>query len=229
MKEQYIVLYIYLTFYKLIFRQDCDTAQPTQHLNMTPGTHFVEHIYQASFTLLHCPAFTFIGNSLTRILAMSVCLWPQYLNVLYKFLLVCLFLLSPPFLIGLCVSRHPWSFITVKGDTSSVVEDHAIYQGEALLNSLSTKLILVTFAEVSLLKLTLFLVCVWGGFWNTGTKASSEARSLHTFHSGYGEHFIVTTVSQWVQGESSPLCSLCFITCIPFPCFLIRVSLSFQS
>ncbi|KAI5609781.1 cell migration-inducing and hyaluronan-binding protein, partial [Silurus asotus] len=56
--------------------------------------------------------------------------------------------------------RHPWSFITVKGDTSSVVEDHAVYQG---------------------------------------TKASSEAQSSRSFYSGYGEHFIVTTVSQWVQ------------------------------
>ncbi|TSK53827.1 Cell migration-inducing and hyaluronan-binding protein [Bagarius yarrelli] len=56
--------------------------------------------------------------------------------------------------------RHPWSFITVKGDTSSVVENHAVYQG---------------------------------------TKASSEARSSHSFTSGYGEHFVITTVSQWVQ------------------------------
>ncbi|KAF4083043.1 hypothetical protein AMELA_G00135510 [Ameiurus melas] len=56
--------------------------------------------------------------------------------------------------------RHPWSFITVKGDTSSVMEDHAIYQG---------------------------------------TKASSEARTSRSFQSGYGERFIVTTVSQWVQ------------------------------
>ncbi|RXN25610.1 cell migration-inducing and hyaluronan-binding [Labeo rohita] len=56
--------------------------------------------------------------------------------------------------------RHPWSFITVKGDASSVVEDHAVYQG---------------------------------------TKASSEARSSRVFHSGYGEHFTITTVSQWVQ------------------------------
>ncbi|XP_062869588.1 cell migration-inducing and hyaluronan-binding protein-like [Trichomycterus rosablanca] len=56
--------------------------------------------------------------------------------------------------------RHPWSFITVKGDASSAVEDHAIYQG---------------------------------------TKASSEARSSRSFYTGYGEHFIITTVSQWVQ------------------------------
>ncbi|GAA6104425.1 cell migration-inducing and hyaluronan-binding protein [Tachysurus ichikawai] len=56
--------------------------------------------------------------------------------------------------------RHPWSFITVKGDVSSVVEDHAVYQG---------------------------------------TKASSEARSSSSFHLGYGEHFVVTTVSQWVH------------------------------
>uniref|UniRef100_A0A8B9K3Q1 hyaluronoglucosaminidase n=1 Tax=Astyanax mexicanus TaxID=7994 RepID=A0A8B9K3Q1_ASTMX len=56
--------------------------------------------------------------------------------------------------------RHPWSFITVKGDASSAVEDHAIYQG---------------------------------------TKASSEARSVRSFRSGYGEHFTITTLSQWVQ------------------------------
>uniref|UniRef100_A0A9J7Z378 hyaluronoglucosaminidase n=1 Tax=Cyprinus carpio carpio TaxID=630221 RepID=A0A9J7Z378_CYPCA len=56
--------------------------------------------------------------------------------------------------------RHPWSFITVKGDASSAVEDHAVYQG---------------------------------------TKASSEARSSRVFHSGYGEHFTITTISQWVQ------------------------------
>uniref|UniRef100_A0A4W4FZ85 G8 domain-containing protein n=1 Tax=Electrophorus electricus TaxID=8005 RepID=A0A4W4FZ85_ELEEL len=36
---------------------------------------------------------------------------------------------------------------------------------------------------------------------NLGTKASSEARSSRTFHSGYGEHFTITTVSQWVQGK----------------------------
>ncbi|XP_035275966.1 cell migration-inducing and hyaluronan-binding protein [Anguilla anguilla] len=56
--------------------------------------------------------------------------------------------------------RHPWSFITVKGDSSTSVEDHAIYQG---------------------------------------TKASSEAKSSRVFKSGYGEHFTVTTSSQWVQ------------------------------
>ncbi len=35
----------------------------------------------------------------------------------------------------LCVflCRHPWSFITVKGNASSAVEDHAVYQGEPLL------------------------------------------------------------------------------------------------
>lgn len=56
--------------------------------------------------------------------------------------------------------RHPWTFIAVKGDASSVVEDHAIYQG---------------------------------------TKASSEARSSRIFPSSYGEHFTITTSSQWVQ------------------------------
>ncbi|KAM3877484.1 cell migration-inducing and hyaluronan-binding protein [Diretmus argenteus] len=56
--------------------------------------------------------------------------------------------------------RHPWSFIVVKGDMSSAVEDHAVYQG---------------------------------------TKASSEARSSRVFQSGYGEHFTITTSSQWVQ------------------------------
>lgn len=33
-----------------------------------------------------------------------------------------------------------------------------------------------------------------------GTKASSEARSSRVFQSGYGEHFTITTLSQWVQG-----------------------------
>ncbi|KAM4602789.1 cell migration-inducing and hyaluronan-binding protein [Polymixia lowei] len=56
--------------------------------------------------------------------------------------------------------RHPWSFIVVKGDPSSAVEDRAIYQG---------------------------------------TKASSEAQSSRVFPSGYGEHFTITTSSQWVQ------------------------------
>ncbi|XP_053275095.1 cell migration-inducing and hyaluronan-binding protein [Pleuronectes platessa] len=56
--------------------------------------------------------------------------------------------------------RHPWTFIVTKGDTSSVVEDHAVYQG---------------------------------------TKASSEARSSRVFQSTYGEHFTITTCSQWVQ------------------------------
>ncbi|XP_048119132.1 cell migration-inducing and hyaluronan-binding protein [Alosa alosa] len=56
--------------------------------------------------------------------------------------------------------RHPWSFITVKGDSSAAVEDRAIYQG---------------------------------------TKASSEAKSSKIFQTGYGEHFTVTTSSQWVQ------------------------------
>ncbi|KAM8887797.1 cell migration-inducing and hyaluronan-binding protein [Synchiropus picturatus] len=32
-----------------------------------------------------------------------------------------------------------------------------------------------------------------------GTKASSEARSAQVIHSSYGEHFTITTVSQWVQ------------------------------
>uniref|UniRef100_A0A674ENN4 Cell migration inducing hyaluronidase 1 n=1 Tax=Salmo trutta TaxID=8032 RepID=A0A674ENN4_SALTR len=56
--------------------------------------------------------------------------------------------------------RHPWSFIALKGNASSAVEDHAIYQG---------------------------------------TKASSEARSSRMFQSEYGEHFTITTSSQWVQ------------------------------
>ncbi|XP_064871883.1 cell migration-inducing and hyaluronan-binding protein-like isoform X1 [Oncorhynchus nerka] len=56
--------------------------------------------------------------------------------------------------------RHPWSFIALKGNSSSAVEDHAIYQG---------------------------------------TKASSEARSSRMFQSEYGEHFTITTSSQWVQ------------------------------
>ncbi|XP_027137144.1 cell migration-inducing and hyaluronan-binding protein [Larimichthys crocea] len=56
--------------------------------------------------------------------------------------------------------RHPWTFIVTKGDTSSVVEDHAVYQG---------------------------------------TKASSEALSSRVFQSSYGEHFTITTTSQWVQ------------------------------
>ncbi|XP_056134545.1 cell migration-inducing and hyaluronan-binding protein [Lampris incognitus] len=56
--------------------------------------------------------------------------------------------------------RHPWTFTVVKGNTSSAVEDHAVYQG---------------------------------------TKASSEARSSHSFQSGYGQRFTVTTSSQWVQ------------------------------
>ncbi|KAL2088986.1 hypothetical protein ACEWY4_015885 [Coilia grayii] len=32
-----------------------------------------------------------------------------------------------------------------------------------------------------------------------GTKASSEAKSSRIFHTGYGEHFTITTSSQWVQ------------------------------
>lgn len=32
--------------------------------------------------------------------------------------------------------RHPWTFIAVKGNTSSAVEDHAIYQGRISLLSL---------------------------------------------------------------------------------------------
>uniref|UniRef100_A0A673ZFB2 hyaluronoglucosaminidase n=1 Tax=Salmo trutta TaxID=8032 RepID=A0A673ZFB2_SALTR len=56
--------------------------------------------------------------------------------------------------------RHPWSFIALKGNSSSAVEDHAIYQG---------------------------------------TKASSEARCSRMFQSEYGEHFTITTSSQWVQ------------------------------
>ncbi len=38
----------------------------------------------------------------------------------------------------------------------------------------------------------------------SGTKASSEARSSRVFHSGYGEHFTITTISQWVQGTITP-------------------------
>ncbi|XP_018619429.2 cell migration-inducing and hyaluronan-binding protein isoform X2 [Scleropages formosus] len=56
--------------------------------------------------------------------------------------------------------RHPWTFITIKGDSSSSVEDHAVYQG---------------------------------------TKASSQAQSSRVFQSGYGDHFTITTTSQWVQ------------------------------
>ncbi|KAM9860826.1 cell migration-inducing and hyaluronan-binding protein [Aulostomus maculatus] len=56
--------------------------------------------------------------------------------------------------------RHPWTFIAVKGNTSSVVEDHAIYQG---------------------------------------SKASSEAHSSCVFQLSYGDHFTITTTSQWVQ------------------------------
>uniref|UniRef100_A0A673GJX2 Cell migration-inducing and hyaluronan-binding protein-like n=1 Tax=Sinocyclocheilus rhinocerous TaxID=307959 RepID=A0A673GJX2_9TELE len=67
---------------------------------------------------------------------------------------------TPSSLSCVFLCRHPWSFITIKGDASSAVEDHAVYQG---------------------------------------TKASSEARSSRVFHSGYGEHFTITTISQWVQ------------------------------
>uniref|UniRef100_A0AAQ5ZYF8 hyaluronoglucosaminidase n=1 Tax=Amphiprion ocellaris TaxID=80972 RepID=A0AAQ5ZYF8_AMPOC len=56
--------------------------------------------------------------------------------------------------------RHPWTFIVTKGNVSSAVEDHDVYQG---------------------------------------TKASSEARSSTAFQSSFGEHFTITTSSQWVQ------------------------------
>uniref|UniRef100_A0A8C4T0Z0 hyaluronoglucosaminidase n=1 Tax=Erpetoichthys calabaricus TaxID=27687 RepID=A0A8C4T0Z0_ERPCA len=56
--------------------------------------------------------------------------------------------------------RHSWSFVTVKGDPASSVEDHVPYQG---------------------------------------TKASTLAKMSKVFPSGYGEHFNISVVSEWIQ------------------------------
>lgn len=57
---------------------------------------------------------------LSYIVTCSVCLS----HFLFVFLIFLQFLFSVLF-----VHRHPWSFIAVKGNPSSAVEDHALYQG----------------------------------------------------------------------------------------------------
>ncbi|XP_074151347.1 cell migration-inducing and hyaluronan-binding protein [Sminthopsis crassicaudata] len=56
--------------------------------------------------------------------------------------------------------RHPWSFLTVKGDPSSSVEDHIEYQGH---------------------------------------RGSAAARVFKLFRTENGEHFNVSSSSEWVQ------------------------------
>lgn len=56
-------------------------------------------------------------------LSHSFLLLLRYLSSVFLSLLV-----SSQFSVFL--DRHPWTFIATKGDTSSVVEDHAVYQGK---------------------------------------------------------------------------------------------------
>ncbi|KFP87173.1 Protein KIAA1199, partial [Apaloderma vittatum] len=66
--------------------------------------------------------------------------------------------------------RHPWSFITVKGNPSASVEDHIEYQ--------------------------VFLL-MFGFF--TGHKGSAVAKVFKLFKAENGEHFNVSSTSEWVQ------------------------------
>ncbi|VCW79457.1 unnamed protein product, partial [Gulo gulo] len=56
--------------------------------------------------------------------------------------------------------RHPWSFLTVKGNPSSSVEDHIEYHGH---------------------------------------RGSAAARVSKVFQTEHGEHFNVSSSSEWVQ------------------------------
>ncbi|KAB1256997.1 Cell migration-inducing and hyaluronan-binding protein [Camelus dromedarius] len=77
--------------------------------------------------------------------------------------------------------RHPWSFITVKGNPSSSVEDHVEYH-ESHPSEFR--------GSVWLLKPLVPL---------TGHRGSAAARVFKLFQTEHGEHFNVSSSSEWVQ------------------------------
>lgn len=147
------------------------------------------HLKSTSFTAVKVRMFVLEGQLIHGQLLRLI--YPSYV----------LFLLC----VCVCVCRYPWSFITVKGDASTAVEDHAVYQGEPTLptsSAMESKQQHIN--EISWRRAVSLSWC-WCVFVCSGTKASSEARSSRVFHSGYGEHFTITTISQWVQGTNTPL------------------------
>lgn len=75
--------------------------------------------------------------------SVSVCLLPVPSLSLH-------YLISFPF----SLRRHPWTFIVTKGDTSSVVEDHAVYQGRNQFYIFDSNLILCNILKEGLTTFT---------------------------------------------------------------------------
>uniref|UniRef100_A0A673ZF08 hyaluronoglucosaminidase n=1 Tax=Salmo trutta TaxID=8032 RepID=A0A673ZF08_SALTR len=122
--------------------------------------------------------------------------------------------------------RHPWSFIALKGNSSSAVEDHAIYQGEPLshLSVLSLPSSLLIFPSTSpsqylsfspfhpppslplLLSLSYFLdVCITEAEWTEwfdrdDERGSGDWEKLSDLHKAYPDRLCSTPMD--IQAES---------------------------
>uniref|UniRef100_A0A674EN28 Cell migration inducing hyaluronidase 1 n=1 Tax=Salmo trutta TaxID=8032 RepID=A0A674EN28_SALTR len=122
--------------------------------------------------------------------------------------------------------RHPWSFIALKGNASSAVEDHAIYQGEPLshLSLLSLPSSLLIFPSTSpsqclsfspfhpppslplLLSISYFLdVCITEAEWTEwfdrdDERGSGDWEKLSDLHKAYPDRLCSTPMD--IQAES---------------------------